>query len=55
MPSADDYIALYVSADADITRSSHVKYQWAALSPTHLLSGTGCLQYALSPSAPPLN
>lgn len=44
MPAADDFIALYVPANADITLSSPVKYQWAALTPTHLTLGSGCLK-----------
>ena len=44
MPAADDYIALYVPANADTTRTAPVKYQWAALTMSHLQTGSGCLR-----------
>lgn len=43
-PAADDYVALIVPADAAINETAPAKYQWAALSDTHLREGRGCLK-----------
>jgi hypothetical protein len=43
LPKADDFLALYVPADADVTKTAPVKYQWAAHSEGHLETGAGSI------------
>lgn len=43
-PATDDYVALIVPAHAALTETAPAKYQWAALSDTHLQEGRGCLK-----------
>lgn len=44
-PQDDDYIALYVPANASVYETSPVKYQWAVTAPTHRTEGAGSLRY----------
>lgn len=43
-PQDDDYIALYVPADARVYETSPVKYQWAVKASTHRNEGAGSLR-----------
>ena len=43
-PAADDYVALVVPSNATLKETAPAKYQWAALSPTHMQHGRGCLK-----------
>ena len=43
-PAADDYVALVVPFNATLKETAPAKYQWAALSPTHMQHGHGCLK-----------
>lgn len=43
-PAADDYVALIVPADAAMNETAPAKYQWAAVSDSHLRDGRGCLK-----------
>ena len=44
LPKADDFVALYAPADADLHKTAPVKYQWAARAEGHLESGQGTLK-----------
>lgn len=46
-PSADDYVALLVPSQAMLNETVPTKYQWAAMSASHLAHGTGCLKFRL--------
>jgi Fn3-like domain from Purple Acid Phosphatase len=46
-PAADDYVALLVPADAAMNETAPAKYQWCALSESHLRHGHGCLSFRL--------
>ena len=43
-PRDDDYIALYVPANASVYETSPVKYQWAVKAPSHRTEGAGSLR-----------
>ena len=44
-PQDDDYIALYAPADADVYKTSPVKYQWAARASSHRAEGAGSIRW----------
>ena len=44
-PQDDDYIALYVPANASVYETSPVKYQWAVTAPSHRKEGSGSIRY----------
>jgi Fn3-like domain from Purple Acid Phosphatase len=46
-PAADDYVALMVLADAAMNETAPAKYQWCAMSESHLRHGRGCLKFRL--------
>jgi acid phosphatase type 7 len=46
-PAADDYVALMVPADAAMNETAPAKYQWCAVSESHLRHGSGCLKFRL--------
>lgn len=46
-PAADDYVALIVPANAAMNETAPAKYQWAAVSDSHLREGHGCLKFRL--------
>ncbi len=43
-PATDDYVALIVPAESTLAETAPAKYQWAAVSKTHLTEGRGCLK-----------
>lgn len=43
-PSYEDWVALVVPADADLSRTAPAKWKFAAMSPTHLTDGAGNLR-----------
>jgi Fn3-like domain from Purple Acid Phosphatase len=46
-PAADDYVALMVPAAAAMNETAPAKYQWCAVSESHLRHGRGCLKFRL--------
>ena len=46
-PAADDYVALMVPAAAAMNETAPAKYQWCAVSESHLRHGSGCLRFRL--------
>jgi hypothetical protein len=42
--AADDYVALLVPSQALLNETVPAKYQWAAMSASHLTHGAGCLK-----------
>ena len=46
-PQDDDYVALYAPADANVYKTSPVKYQWAVKAPSHRAEGAGSIRWLI--------